>query len=340
VPSTGVAAVVVNITVTGATAGGFVSAYPTGLAVPTTSTIDFAAGQTKPNLAEVALGRGGQISIYNLMGSTQVIVDVEGWYDNAAPASGAGLFNALSPQRIADTRPGTNTPYSGETLGPGQSLVVQVSGWGGVPSSGAEAVVLNVTAADATTPGFLTIYPDGTAMPSTSNLNWIPGGAVPNQDVAELGGGGKIDITNGAGSVDVIVDVAGWYSDGAGGSTTGLVYHPDATIRALDTRSGSGISGEQTLSVDMAGLPGVPSTGASAVVMNVTITGAAAGGFLQVWPDGGTQATTSELNWVAGQTTENLVVMGLGNVGTINFANDSGSTLQLVLDVSGWFGST
>jgi hypothetical protein len=74
--------------------------------------------------------------------------------------------------------------------------------------------------------------------------------------------------------------------------------------------------------------------------MNVTITGAAAGGFLQVWPDGGTQATTSELNWVAGQTTENLVVMGLGNVGTINFANDSGSTLQLVLDVSGWFGST
>jgi hypothetical protein len=177
-------------------------------------------------------------------------------------------------------------------------------------------------------------------MPSTSNLNWIPGGAVPNQDVAELGGGGKIDITNGAGSVDVIVDVAGWYSDGAGGSTTGLVYHPDATIRALDTRSGSGISGEQTLSVDMAGLPGVPSTGASAVVMNVTITGAAAGGFLQVWPDGGTQATTSELNWVAGQTTENLVVMGLGNVGTINFANDSGSTLQLVLDVSGWFGST
>jgi len=340
VPSTGVAAVVVNITVTGATAGGFVSAYPTGLAVPTTSTIDFSAGQTQPNLAEVALGRGGQISIYNLMGSTQVIVDVEGWYDSAAPASGAGLFNALPPQRIADTRPGTNTPYSGETLGPGQSLVVQVSGLGGVPSSGAEAVVLNVTAADATTPGFLTIYPDGAAMPGTSNLNWIPGGAVPNQDVAELGVGGKIDITNGPGSVDVIVDVAGWYSDGASGSTTGLVYHPDATIRALDTRSGSGISGEQTLSVDMAGLPGVPSTGVSAVVMNVTITGAAAGGFLQVWPDGGTQATTSELNWVAGQTTENLVVMGLGNVGTINFANDSGGTLQLVLDVSGWFGST
>jgi hypothetical protein len=340
VPSTGVAAVVVNVTVTGATVGGYVSAYPTGLAVPNTSTIDFAAGQTEPNLAEVALGRAGQISIYNLLGTTQLIVDVEGWYDSAAPASGAGLFNSLSPQRIVDTRPGTGTPYSGETLGPGQSLAVQVSGVGGVPSSGAEAVVLNVTEADATTPGFLTVYPDGAAQPTTSNLNWIPGGAVPNQDVVELGAGGQMMITNGPGSVDVIVDVAGWYSDGASGATTGLVYHPDATVRALDTRSASGISAGQTLAVDMVGLPGIPATGASAVVMNVTITGDAGGGFLQVWPEGGTQTTTSELNWVAGQTTENLVVMGLGSAGTINFANFSSSTLQLVLDVSGWFGSS
>jgi hypothetical protein len=340
VPRTGVEAVVVNITVTAPTRAGYVTAYPTGLAVPDSSTIDFLAGQTDANLAEVAVGRGGQISLYNLQGWTQVIVDVEGWYDSTSPTAGAGLFNSLSPERIADTRPGTNTPYSGDSIGPGQDLTIQVSGAGGVPVSGAEAVVLNVTAVDATAPGDLTVYPAGTAEPTTSNLNFSPGQAIPNQDVVELGTNGKIIVTNSSGSTDVIVDVAGWYSNGSAGFTTGLTYHPVATTRALDTRGGSGLLAHQTVSEELAGLPGVPASSAGAVVMNVTTTDDAAAGDLQVSPTGSAPPMTSEVNWAPDQTSENLVVMALGTGGSINFTNQSTSDLQVVVDISGWFGAT
>lgn len=339
VPTTGVAAVVLNVTVTGATNEGYVTAYPTGLAVPGSSTIDFFAGQTVANLAVVAVGRGGEISIYNALGWTQVIVDIEGWYDDSTPSSGAGLFNPLSPQRIADTRKDSNAPYSGQTLGPGTSLTVQVSGVGGVPSSGVEAVVVNLTGLDATTADDLTVYPTGQPMPDSSNVNFFPGEVVPNQDIVELGTDGQITITNSSGSADVIVDVAGWFSNGIGGSTTGLVYHPVATVRALDTRTTAPISADQTLTVQLAGLPGVPVSGPSAVAMNVTTTDPAAAGDLQMWPGGGVQPDTSELNWLPGYTTENLVIMGLGSDGTVSFGDESPGSVELVLDVAGWFGA-
>lgn len=339
VPTTGVEAVVLNITETGSVEAGFISAYPTGIAIPATSSIDFHAIQTQANLAEVAVGRAGQISIFNEIGWTQVIVDVEGWYDDSAPASGAGLFNSVAPERIVDTRPGTNTAYSGDAVGPGKPLTVQVSGAGGVPSGGAEAVVVNVTAVDATTAGYLTVYPAGAAPPATSNVNFTAGAAVPNQDIVELSSAGQITIASSS-TTDVLVDVAGWYSDGNSGSDTGLAYHPTAPTRALDTRSGTGIAAEQSLTVQMTSLPGIPSTGASALAINLTTTGDVDPGDIQVWPYGESQPVTSELNWVAGQTTANLVVMALGSNGDLVFTNQSAGELQVVVDVSGWFGAT
>ena len=38
------------------------------------------AGQTVPNLVVVQLSASGQIDIFNAFGSTNVIVDVVGWY--------------------------------------------------------------------------------------------------------------------------------------------------------------------------------------------------------------------------------------------------------------------
>jgi hypothetical protein len=338
VPLSGVAAVVLNLTATQASQGGFLVAYPAGLAVPNTSTIDFGAGQTQANLVEVAVGRGGQISLYNALGWTQVVVDVEGWYDDSSPTSGPGLYNPVQPQRIADTRPGTGTPYSSQSVGPGQSLTIQVSGVGGVPSAGAEAVVLNITEVDGTAVGNLNVYPYGEAAPDTSTLNFVPQQAMPNQDVVTLGEGGEITITNNSsGSVDVIVDVAGWYSSGVGTHTSGLVYFPIAPIRTLDTRRTSPIPPGQTVGVPLGSLPGIPTSGASALVINVTTTGDPTSGDLQVWPTGSSHPTTSEVNWAPGATTQNLVVVGVGGGYGINLTNQSGGDLDAVLDTSGWF---
>ena len=337
VPQTGATAVLVNLTVVGPTAPGYVVAYPAGVATPLASTVDFQAGDTKANLAVVTLGRGGQFSVYNSAGTTQVVVDVEGWY--GPTGSGGDLFNPVPPQRIADTRPGSGHPYAGQTLGPGGALTVQVAGAGGIPATGVDAVVMNVTATDATSSSFLTLYPAGAARPLASNLNFTAGQTVANQVVMPLGAGGAVTVYNAQGSVDVIVDVAGWYGSG------GLAFHPLGPARAMDTRPGSGepyagqtLQPGQSLTVQLAGLAGLPTSGISALAVNVTVTDTAAAGDLQVGPGGQPLPDTSEVNWAPGQTTENLVIVEAGSSGSLTFYDGSSGTADLVVDVYGWYG--
>jgi hypothetical protein len=88
--------------------------------------------------------------------------------------------------------------------------VVDVTGLAGVPT-GATAVVLNVTAVHPSAPTFLTVFPSGSP-PLVSDLNPSPGAVEPNLVVATVSAGGTVSIFNNSGTVDVVVDVAGWYS--------------------------------------------------------------------------------------------------------------------------------
>jgi hypothetical protein len=86
VPASGVSAVIVNTTVTGATRSGWLTLYPTGEALPTASNLNFVAGQTVPNLAAVKTGPDGEINANNTGGSyaagwVHVIMDIAGYFD-------------------------------------------------------------------------------------------------------------------------------------------------------------------------------------------------------------------------------------------------------------------
>lgn len=346
VPASGAAAVMINLTVTDATLGGYVTAFPSGVAIPAASTIDFNPGDNKANQVEVALGRSGQISIYE-DASAQVVVDVEGWYDSADPSSGAGLFTAVTPQRIADTRSGSGQPYADQTLGPGQTLEVQVAGRGGIPASGVEAAVLNVTVTDPSSLSYLTVYPTGDAQPLASDVNFGPDQTVANQVVAELGTGGAITIYNALGSADVVVDVAGWFGDSSAGASSGADLFPQVPVRGLDTRPGSGepyagqtLGPDQTLAVKLTGAAGIPATGVSAVVLNLTVTDTTSWGYLTSWPSGSSMPLSSALNWAPTEVTENLVVVGLSPGGSISIYNGSTGTVDVVADVEGWYSTS
>ena len=339
VPSTGVAAVLVNVTIADPTADGFVTAYPTGLPVPLVSTVNFSPGSTKANLALVTLGRGGAISIFNAAGTTQVIVDVEGWYANSTAATGGALLNSVSPQRIVDTRPGSGYPYAGQTIGPGGSLTIQVAGVGGIPATGAQAVVMNLTETGATASSFLIVFPAGAARPTTSNLNFTAGETAANQVVMALSSSGQVTIYNNQGSVNVIVDVAGWFG------VSGSALNSLVPARAVDTRPNSGepyagqtLGPGQALTVNFAGLAGLPASGITALAINVTVTDTLQPGVLLVGPGGQPVPQTSEVNWVTGQITENLVLMGVGPNASVTFYNGSSASVDLVVDVYGWYG--
>ncbi len=198
----GADAVVANVTVTGPTATGFLTIWPTGQARPQTSSLNWVAGQTIANAVTVMVGTGGKVSVFNNSGQVDVIVDVVGYFD-----AGTGqLFHPLAPTRIQDSRSG------GPLLGPWAPQVtrdLQVAGAGGVPT-GATAVLSNVTVTSTTAWSFLTVWPDGLAEPPTSSLNWTPGQTNANAASTKLGSG-RVSIKNAAGNVDVILDVAGWY---------------------------------------------------------------------------------------------------------------------------------
>ena len=73
--------------------------------------LNYATGQVVPNLVEVGVGTGGAVSLYSSAGS-DAIVDLEG-YVTTTTQSGAGLYNALAPARICDTRGANPSGLSG-----------------------------------------------------------------------------------------------------------------------------------------------------------------------------------------------------------------------------------
>jgi hypothetical protein len=211
VPQSGVAGVVLNVTVSGTTASSYLTVWPQGTTRPTASNLNWTKGVTTPNRVSVPVGPNGQVSFYNNSGKANVIVDVGGWY-TAAGGAGTTLtqFSGITPARILDTRQGSGEPYEGQTIPSGGSLTIQVQGVGGVPIT-ATAVVLNVTVTHTTEPSYLTIWPAGDSRPTSSDLNWTAGETAPNLVIVKLGTNGQVSIYNNAGQTDVIADVVGWY---------------------------------------------------------------------------------------------------------------------------------
>ena len=264
-----------------------------------------------------------------------LLVSSGGAVAQATAVTPGSEFTPVAPVRLMDTRKGL-----GGVTGPvaATSLVsLPVAGVDGVPSSGVTAVVMNVTVTAPTGGGVLTVYPDGGSAPAVSNLNFSAGETVPNLVTVELGADGKVDFyNNSGGTVQILADLAGYYS------ASGSSFTPVAPVRLMDTRKGLGgvtgpVAATSLVSLPVAGVDGVPSSGVTAVVMNVTVTAPTGGGVLTVYPDGGSAPAVSNLNFSAGETVPNLVTVELGADGKVDFYNNSGGTVQILADLAGYY---
>ena len=342
-----IAAVVLNVTATQPTGPSFLTIYPSDvIAMPTASNLNFAPGQTIPNLVVATIGAGGRVTVFNHIGSVHVLFDVEGWISTPQTTAGtAGLFRPLTPARLMDTRTGHGG--SGR-LQAGQTVNLQVAGVGEVPGTGLSAVVLNVTAVSPTANGYVSVLPGGPALsqpPATSSVNFSPGQTIPNRVVVPVSAADRqISIYNHAGSVDVVVDVSGWYTDGTDPSAILGQFNAMAPTRIVDTRDSqndaahAGALGQgQSFVLPVTGA-GRCSAGSSGAVMNVTVTDTTGSSFLRVYPsDANPVPFTSDLNWTAGTTIPNLVVVRLRAAdGVVTIYNNVGST-SVVADLSGCF---
>jgi hypothetical protein len=342
VPASGVSAVVLNATVTGATAGSYLRVWPTGQLEPAVSNLNYAPGQTVPNLVTVAVGDGGTVSVFNAVGSTHVIFDVLGFYSSSTGPFGA-RFVPLDPVRVVDTRDGTGgVPV--RPVGPDQSLVHDLTGPGILPETGVSGVVMNVTVTEPTGNGFLTVHPDGVTRPLASNLNFVPGQTVPNLVTVRLSPDGALRFYNAVGSTHVVADLVGFYTDEV--TTNAGRFVPVYPARLADTRvRGYPVGPEEAVAVWTSAVTGSRSADVDAVALNVTATEPTAAGYLTVYPPGcGGVPFTSSVNFSAGQTVPNHAISAVSvrddvcafEDGIVDVFNPVGE-VHVIADMFGYF---
>ena len=286
----------------------------------------------RDSLVTVPLSSSGKVSIYNHAGSTNVVVDVDGYYTSTPSTNGKGLYNSVSPTRVLGNL------QLGTAIGPNTSSPVTVAGTAaadGVPVT-ATAVVTNVTAAHGTRASFLTVYPAGvTPMPTASSVNFTAGQAVANRVTVGVGTGGQIEVYNHAGTVNVDVDVDGYYT-GAGG--TGSVFVPITPVRVADTRAHSLVGTETSIAAnttekfDLAtSASGIPAT-ASAVAGNLTVIAGDAPSYLTVYPTADTTVpVASDVNWIANEIVPNFTIADTAGTGSVDVYNGRGATINLAV---------
>ncbi len=137
---------------------------------------------------------------------------------NATVSTGAKpVLIPITPCRLLDTRPAPDTVGTRSTpIGAAETATFAVRGANGqcnIPA-GAVAIATNFTVTNPTSGSFLTVFPADQPRPLASNLNWIGGQPpTPNQVTVKLSATGTIGIYNHAGTVNVLVDIVGYYED-------------------------------------------------------------------------------------------------------------------------------
>jgi hypothetical protein len=338
--------IAVNVTSTDALTPFYVQALPTlGGAIGGFSTINVAGpGQIRPNFAIVPIGQGS-ISIFIPTGGN-IIVDAMGYFtpvDPSSPDIAAGRFVPINPRRVLDTRPAQAGPvptgWIAHKPAVGEKVRVEVPAGSGIPASGASALVVNVTATEASGPGFLQAIPTGNGTGSTSTVNYVTNESAATHAIVPLGADGTISVFT-SNSSHIVVDVMGYITDATVQSTSLGLFVPVPPDRYYDSRIAPHAihPGGSTIAVPLAGPPFVVPVGAAAISMNLTSDAAAGPGYVTVYPADGTFPLASNLNYVAGTPVANAALVKLSATGTLNtFVNVA---THVIIDVNGYFTGT
>ncbi|MEP7202245.1 MAG: S8 family serine peptidase [Ilumatobacteraceae bacterium] len=201
-PTTGVSALVVNVTATESVGPGFLQAHPTGATRGQTSTVNYVATQNAATHAIVPLGSDGTISIFT-SNSAHIVVDVMGYITDAtSQISAAGRFVAITPARYYDSRIPPGAIHAGHS-----TVTIPFAG---LPA-GTAAISMNLTSDAAVGTGFVTAYPSDGSLPLTSSLNFTAATPVANAGLVKLSAGGSVNTYVNV-ATHVIIDANGYFT--------------------------------------------------------------------------------------------------------------------------------
>jgi alpha-tubulin suppressor-like RCC1 family protein len=230
---TGVNAVEITVTVTGALADGFLRVAPNSGITPTAAFVNYQAGVSITNTGTVTLSTAQlqDLAVFNFSpAGTHVLIDVQGFI---SPSSTLGYTPLTTPCRAVDTRNQPAGRIAGATApNPFGSRSFQISGSNisgqggaaggcGIPD-GAQAVEITVTVTGALADGFLRIAPNNGTTPTAAFINYRAGIGISNTGTVTLG---RLPLVNGAldlsvfnfsaAGTHVLIDVQGYFSGDA-----------------------------------------------------------------------------------------------------------------------------
>jgi hypothetical protein len=205
-----------NLTVTGQTSSGYLALTtdpPAG--VPTTSTLNFPAGDTRANGVTIKLSSTGKLSVYykapTAGQTTQVLLDVTGYYrDDLAGAR----FIPINPGRRMDTRIVAPAEGLAGAFSANIARTLVIEPYEGVPNN-AVAIAGNLTVVGQTSRGFVAITTTATNNPTTSTLNFPLGDIRANGVVQPLAGDGSVGLvyetSSNTGTTHLLLDLTGYF---------------------------------------------------------------------------------------------------------------------------------
>ena len=354
------AAITGNVTVVPA-GPGFLTLFPSTATQPTVANSNFVAGEITNNVFTVGLGAGdGAFKIFS-SATTEVIVDVTGYY--APPGTGGLYFHPLpSPVRLLETRtiPGLlGCIKPGAPLTGGQDFAVQgrtpvVAPCNVIPAA-AQMLVGNATSVFPSGAGFLTLFPSDATRPLIASSNYAGADVINGPFAVKLGTDGKFKVYTHR-TTDLVIDILGYYSSEATDANgAGLLFTPLPTpVRLLETRPdfpGFPLSGctrpnapivgnlntatHTQMAANFCGLPAA----AQAVVGNVSVVNTTGAGFLTLFPANLTTAPlVATSNYLAPATFgyNRHYIVGLSPTDG-KFKVLTQFTTDLILDASGYF---
>jgi stage II sporulation protein D len=318
VPATGVVDVALNVVSLDSTATSSVAVFPHGGPTPADPQLSWGSGLRVNAVVPVKVGSGGLVDFRNATGSTQLFVDVQGYYTPANTAGTAGdALTATTPTRLFDSR------SSGGPIAAGGTRTVPVVGQGGVPA-GATAAVVQLIAALPAQRNYVRAWGTGASRPAVYDLYAPANRYTDATAIVPLTSAGSL-VVSPVYATNLIVVVLGWFTPATSSTAPGISSLLTPVHRAaMLTVPAKG-------SVDVAS--GLPST-AGSVVASLTGTGAV-GVPLGVFASGQPLPAWASVN-LDGVPTTATVVTPVGTGGKLTVHNWGSSSVQVVLDVMAW----
>jgi hypothetical protein len=256
-------------------------------------------------------------------------------------SSQSGTFHPIEPVRMVDTR-GNGVGPTGK-LSNGSRYTFALGNDVSVPKN-AIAVTANLTVTNQTSPGWVYIGPAIWGTPQSSTINFPVKDNRANGVTVPLSPEGTVDAWYygypGNATIDLIIDVTGYYTAGSDGDG----YYQFGPKRFVDTRIGLGLSGRMASGVaqkvNIAGVQGLPASGVTAVVGNITAVYPSIYGYVYVGPTATGAPTRSTSNFQTGDIRANNFVIKVapdGTIGVVFVGSGNTGTADLVIDISGYY---